>query len=65
MVEVEVNNTSGRYTLPDDSILRNETIIALSVLPPVYDQANAAYLPRIAQKRIDHLLPQVLFIMRS
>lgn len=42
-VEVFVNNTSGKYFLPDDSILRNRTIIALAVLPPQFDEENAAY----------------------
>lgn len=42
-VEVYINNTSGKYFLPDDVILRNNTIIAASVMPPVFDQANEAY----------------------
>lgn len=42
-VELFIDSTSGKYFLPDDVILRNETIIALSVMPPIYDEANSAY----------------------
>jgi len=43
-VEIQVNGTSGKYFFPDDSILRNETIIGLAVLPPTFDLENSAYL---------------------
>lgn len=43
-VEVQVNGTSGKYFFPDDSILRNETIIGMAVLPPTFDLENTAYL---------------------
>lgn len=42
-VEVYITNTSGKYFLPDDVILRNNTIIAASVMPPAFDQENSAY----------------------
>lgn len=42
-VEVLVTDTSGRYFFPDDSILRNRTIIGLAVSAPVYDDENAAW----------------------
>lgn len=40
-VEIFVSDTSGRYFLPDDSILRNETIIGLSTPAPQYDAENS------------------------
>lgn len=43
-VEVQINNLSGKYFFPDDSILRNETIIGLAVVPPTFDEEGAAYL---------------------
>jgi hypothetical protein len=43
-LEVLVNNLSGKYFLPDDSILRNKTIVGLAVWTPFFDEENAAYL---------------------
>ena len=42
-VEVYITNTSGKYFLPDDVILRNNTIIAASVMPPIFDEENSSY----------------------
>lgn len=42
-VEVQVNNTSGRYILPDDAILREKEVIALTVSPPIFDEENTVY----------------------
>lgn len=42
-LEVAVNNLGGKYFLPDDSILRNKTIVGLTVQPPIFDEANSVY----------------------
>jgi len=40
-VEIRVDDTSGRYFLPDDSILRNQQVVGISIVAPVKDEAAA------------------------
>lgn len=40
-VELQINDLSGKYFLPDDAILRNQTIIGLSIPTPAIDESSA------------------------
>ena len=42
LVEIQINNTGGKYFFPDDAILREQKIVGLSMDYPYFDEANSA-----------------------
>jgi hypothetical protein len=43
VVEIRVDDTSGKYFFPDDAILRTQKIVGLSIIAPAFDFDGATY----------------------
>jgi hypothetical protein len=49
VVEIRVDDTSGKYFFPDDAILRTQKIVGLSIIAPAFDLSSSAPLAYFVQ----------------